>query len=1294
MSKRILYNGKDKWYQCDKQKGSRVVKVPIKIMRQITSSKVIVVPVNDPEEKICHRELIKQFENHQNNALFKPKNQLNEGNILFKFITCRDGKINLSANHLKHYSIICQSTKLAQYKDKKQYTKRLIEEAINGDKIALNLVTDNHSTFNYKKIDINVYSADENKKDTKFDKKANEYAILVKVRNEESIKIDNDIIDKMIKVNQMLYRVFDNLVKEIEGNQECVDTNQWQNVLYQKFIELFNKQEKAITEQLQCVLKHSDQDFVDHYVLKDQNELKKLLLHQLRSCDLESTEALPQMVQTFLWDLILSKQIIKRVIKMPGAIREKAQIKTYITHDRHTQHKEKNDLKNKVYQQLINKYAGSKNNLLNDITDILQEQNYQAIFADVVSDYNNGSKDTRLFRTYKKAYPRKSTFEDRDVISKFLHREIYRYSKGRVRKLIAQSSYIETIQKPDFVMGNRDSSLKVKIEQHIKAKMLSNILYQGKLVHEGLAAEQGAFEQFHAWDELFQELLVLFVTLNYELNQEILKADDFRDYVGKKEDDNKIIEHINTSTLRALSFSDGDEKDAAGYIKSFLEICRQFRSAIIHGNQKTLHDSWTKEEPKESWKQLRKIIQQNQKSDKTICQLLQITSVFAGKEDLITQMNALEGDEFSLQKYFPGFNHIVPLLKREIKYNKDISSDSKMVIENAALYACKILYLKEIVNPKSGFVKQLLKKMEITSQDDLIKYYKTVQKASAKGNYQSIRTYQRSIIDSFMTYVKDHPEYKKLLDFGDVQELEKLSDETLVLSAKTQEITIDNDFEFCVLQSLLLVDPVIGNYVLQRIKATAMWIAPGKEQEQLDALFEKASQLMALKKQRYQFYHGKGLEDIRIAEKKEQRERMISEAVISICRGLEMEYSSELGDVIKGYCEKTKKISDILSYVENSRKNEVIQILNNCNLQGKYQEKTQEIDQKIKIEIQSSFNKYETNLQTYIENVKDIADPVKEYYAQSNGDIIFRHSLYSTVNQPKFEKLFQSYYKEQLQSHHFLALPNEKEMTEIIRRVDQTLAIFNKNVKGRTKHFKTEIVKLIRQDQAIYKQYCGDQYCDFATFEQDYQAKRESISQKALLDFRYAYLFFEQVQLINYKLLRQIQLFERDMHYFVRGLESYGKKLYEDMVKGQDSAFKKKDNYYKWKEDGYQKFTEYCTWFNLPIDTTCVRNSVAHFDLLRDLFGSKSVLQRIDEVNQFMSYRSLYNNAALKASVETLKKSVAIDYTELNKKQCLTATLEQIIHPLSATSFELPSYLKGYRAFVLKWLKYQSDLNK
>lgn len=1313
MSKKILYNGNVKWYKIPTEENKNNVK-PVKLQRQFDNDKYEVFHTtnNNEDTVVADQMVIEEFIQYQNKLFQNNKNCINAANVLFRLKRPQKNKVEFDDNKIFKIEIQSLSDDLSKlHKSKgRKYTRSKLLDTM------LKYYDSNNSleNFKYNNWILNIF-------DVKIDKenfnKSIKHSVLVQFFDDSTVDKRNSIINTMVKINNDLYTVVSKIISNV--TEDDLDRRMWQNSLDAKIDDILNESNKfkLVVQKLEKLIRNENShkesiEFINKYITLHPLECKLLLQSSLWFDGFDVKEGLKEYVK----NLIKEKQIFKRVVKADSNENIDSRIKTYVENDRHIKKEDKINL----YKDLSSKYIYGNEKLDEDLKKILDDLSYNAVITDVLNAYKK-TKDTKLFAVYKESYKSKNeNFQgNNDNVYKYLMKTVYRYTKGRVSKLIDNKKYIDIMSDADYIKNH----LLPKLVTHTKNKMLDFILFEGKKIHEGLGSNVNDFNKFHATDQLFQETLALFTHLNYELNKmlKIKGEKDDIDFIGETFNSNSLS--VSVETLRKFDFSIYAQDDFKKYIKDYLSYIHNLRSKVIHGQQnKWLLDmSLSKTDNKsEHYERLKKFIKKHEVSAQEISESLNISYVFHDIPDCIKKLNILIKDlrkikvtESEVISVMPGFNKIVPEIRKMIKYGAKISLQERDIISNAVVYYFKILYLCFIKNNESSFMKKLIKKIEPNivnaTSEVIVNYYKSVQRQSAKGNYSALKKYQNTIIDTFLEEINNDSEI--IMNFENVHGiLESIKNkdkvDELVINNIEDDIKIENDFEFAILNTLLIVNHNIANIYTNRIRATALWLQNIDEKNSVSsaliALYDKANQINNMKRTLNELYKTRNLLWF------EKRQSLVAK------RDKNRELYSDLKDeIVNKYSHLKDCVDQIISYDNESHKiscsfkgnieingpdKKIISEYVNCTnsklmKRAEVVEINTELDDHKKQNTQ--FDIYDNNLLNFVNDI--ISEKNKNIYAQGseNNIPIYKHSLFNVLTDKTWSNNFKEYYLNKInevQTGNILE-PDVEEFN----KVDETLNNLRSSLKSKSKMFKERIVENIKSNKDVFKKYMGTKFDDYVDFEKAYNKKIEYLEQQKLFNFVYAEQFINDVLMINYELILQIQRFERDMHYLVKWLKKHNDDVYYEICDGKSVAFKKNKNHYKWNEGGYNEFKKLCDFFKVDLEEVnedkknSIRNYIAHFYIIRDIFNEHSIKEKIDEVNKFMSYRTLYRNSAIKATFGVMKRSVNIEYDQINRyglNGSITSS-KDIISKHTNTIFKLNSADSNYCEFVTHWIEFK-----
>ena len=784
--------GYKRWYEVSEIK--KIVKRKIKVIRKYLDNEYFISEnENNSKKSIKSEEFIKKLINYKIKKI-ELGNKFNVGNIFFKLkilpISNGESEIKLKEVNeiVKKIEILQQSKKMANYKknkNKKVITrdillkkleelnekKELVEIIDFGKKegiLSLNELNKAPKSISIDNIDIKLYK---NFSKEDFEEIEDDYALNYNILDENSLKSKRIIYIECQNINRAFYT----LIKSIKGN-DIFKNRYYLKILEEKFLKENNELKNIIES-----LKKIKNEIGDHEELKNNiiflfniseideknkkiSENKKQFTDKILRYIESGINVTEEDIIEFLIGELKKYNIIKREEPRAKAT-ESRLVKTYITLDKHVKYKETKETKDKTVGKLI--VLLKEEQLTIEIEKILNSFKVDELKDKIEKEICISKKiDTNLFGIFKEHYKTimrdisKEDFNRMLPEKKELYKIIYRYLKGRVEKILQRRNEID---KKNLLIGSifEKENLNKKIEIRVKQYCLEHILYLGKIeqLFKGKLIEVNTteFKNQHAKEELALELITFFATTNVVLNEVLSKKENFEgkeeylDCFGGEVKQLKV-KHDSIATkekmLRGLNFLDKTTFELTPVFDNFIKGAYSIRNKILHGK---FNELVVEKETnlKENYEKISEIIKEFRVKDEDICKSLNIGIIFENKKCEIKKINKLEIKENEESRYIPSFSKLVPEIKKIIQENdsQNLFNDKKLeaIVLNAAIYVNKILYLKEISNSTSKFMKELkitLNKRHF-SQDNKInvieELYKKAQIMASKGKKNSYK---------------------------------------------------------------------------------------------------------------------------------------------------------------------------------------------------------------------------------------------------------------------------------------------------------------------------------------------------------------------------------------------------------------------------------------------------------------------------------------------------------------------------------------------------------------------------
>lgn len=812
--------GYKRWYEKEikKEVNGKEKKYPIKVKVK-RENKIIKEDEIGREDKIDNKDFIKELVKYKTrgNAIEKKEligRKFSKNNILFKI---KENKEFINV------TILRQSGELSEFNknDKKRiYTRANYEKHLSLEKSLA-------AKIKYKnEIDIYLFKDEES-----FKNSLEKYKILYKKNDENETKKRKFLFDKCKKINEKLFTIASNLIKnncenryvkeyyiEKINEEELNNIEEIKNLFKEIKEELKNDEKKTLYKEVKFYLNLNKEKISDKKIIFAQ-KIENYLLFDVQ----DEEKSLENDIKEFLVEEFLHYELLKRVEKINDERRESWE-KTYITNNKH------NSYVNKNYSEKLRESEKIKQvellistpNIEDLITEIIEKFKLDELKEKIDSKIKETKRnDVELFGIYKEHYKEKEETikswikeegeeNDEENKRKLLAKLTYRYIKGRIEKIV-------TSNRKDIANILCFDNIVKKVNTRVEQYILENLIYLGKvkiLDRKTKLTEENISDKFIEYgikEELELEFLNFVSATNLYMNELFKTNKDFFGGNGENEKlklteyqkGKKIIE--NRLELR--------EEELEKYREKMVEI----RSAIVHrGNSEennvSIFDYYetSKEISLELEKDYKNVIEKINElkiSDEEICKNLNFNILFnnGNMKNIIEKINNINVGEVNTI-YFPNYSRLVPRIESELRkatLSKNFNDREFSILKNAFIYLNKVLYDKIISNWKE----------EENRKEKYKKEYKEAQRKASKGDKKAIKKFQNKFIDKYIEKIKI--EYPNLFDFGylknieeqiDSSEEERSFDKDYILKSVSKDIEIKNDFEYIIVVSALIMN--------------------------------------------------------------------------------------------------------------------------------------------------------------------------------------------------------------------------------------------------------------------------------------------------------------------------------------------------------------------------------------------------------------------------------------------------------------------------------------------------------
>lgn len=1214
--------GYKRWYEVKNENFENVMR-KIRVKREYITNEYIIKKDEHEEKNIINNlEFIDEFKKNKGKKGKKIDVKFNIGNVLFKLSVHNNKEIKFkdASDVVKKIEILEQSRKLSDFSQRNNQSNK------NGNKITRNKICDELiRQIEQKKINENSDKLFIDgikiklEKNEDFNKNQDCYAIKWKLLSSEDQNLKKLLYKECQNINTSLYRllflattasffgkryylkrleeeylkeekILNKILESLKKIKEIVNTKEL--VAYVKF--LFNiTGEKNISEN-KIHFSEKVLNYIEFDLVIDKKDIVEFLIGELKKYE-----------------------IIKRVDEKFGKNELQNQdeinsrlIKTYISLDRHEKYKEKQ--KDEIIKKIIKKIKN--NRLESEIKEILKIFEINKLKEKIIKEISTKGIDTNLFFIFKKHYESIVHIVGEDNIKnmlledKELYKITYRYLKGRIEKILQNRERIFS-NKLSVELIFAEEELKKKIVKRVEQYCLEYILYLGKIEQlfdgEIKRINTNEFIKEHANEELALELITLFATTNISLNEFLAYEDEITDYFGKDfSETQKSIKvkvdkiAIKYELLRRLDFISENTMELTDKFKDFLGEAFSIRNKILHGKYNNLLSGNNDQKLKSEYQRVNKTIELLRVDDKEISNSLNLDIIFERKENIVEKINKLIIGNSREAKYFPSFSKLVSEIKSVIRENdkNNIFSDKKLedIILNSAIYVNKILYLKEISNLESSFMKYL--KDKILENKSIEQLYKSAQVSASKGNKKAIKNYQEKITEEYLIYLKNSDEFKEILDFSNFKyNLEEVKikintkkeiNNKFVLESIKNTVEPKNDFEYVIAVFGLLNDNVFINKIRNRFFSTDSWLNY-RQNENIVKILDEIIGCNILKDELSISKDDVGLVHINQWIKKIPLEKEKHKELLDKLKDEENNYNKELfGKILLEKEDRVNLINeefsikeivnrDLYTYLpipnsEGKRFSEryVFKFKNN-NLKIDENRKIPTAKGKIKkfaeyIEIHLN-NQRAILIKKLVENQKKFPIEVIEKYEYLMKEFekmvkfknifyqeekkldktiekvfIYKKNIFSNISKHNFETIYKEFLKDELKIVDTSIFELEKNIVDRdipkkILKVDKVLESINSKFKSYSGNYKKNVIQQVKYNKfrSILKDF---QYENYEKFLENYNEISSYKRNRDIVEFNILNKINHYLIEINWKLAIQMARLERDLHYIILGM--------------------------------------------------------------------------------------------------------------------------------------------------------------
>jgi hypothetical protein len=1267
MSKNLLY-GK-KWYVSEQQKPKRSVE------RMFNESDVI-LKLNEEDTVIEHYDFYDEMRKMFDMNLLKADKFVKsaEKGFLFKIKEVNDFKI------IKWECV---------QKGRSNIKRGALEEEIDDKK----------GLIKFKNIKFNLFT-----NSSYYEESTSKNKVLYK--SQKDIKADIESLnEKLTKINEDLFSILDSVYYKFSNKTELREYDWAEKV--KKFISSQTEDFEIGTKfnQIKSSIRLNEQllNYVNCREPKRINDLfdevSRYLDYYFKN-DIEFDE--DKIIQyIFGISRVYLNLGFKHEIKIGNKDRS---IKTYITHDRHTNNKNKDTIKTEVIKYI---YDGGENdtneNTLREKVVECYEKILTVEFKENIKKYDS-SRKKELIGQYKEHYIQLWTqgelwsgnkLESTNLIDKYVISHVYSFIKNRIIKYLKNPglSY-------ECIFSNEEK-LKEKCFESIKQNLLEYILYHGKIKHNNLKPNSNEFKEFHALEELIIETMLSINDIAFQMMDFNDKGDIFGSKLIHKNFSNKdvkklplhLIDFFNENQLNdnQFPFSYIDKtKDKECVNELFIDDFNKLydlRSKIIHGvnplNSKEKGNTETNDALatylNNDYKKVFELHIESLRLDYNLTKK---------QKNIINDMK--DYNTKNINSFVPSSSKIINRMKALLKIEFSLDKNRREELENVGKYLIQYIYTREIKYENSDFYcfyKDTLinNKNNKSGYEILNDKYERACTNESKGKKGSVKRFQDEILKSFILFYEG--KYKELLDYTKHDE----SIDKVVLNDDNGLIAIENDIVRCYTLIGCMVDKKVLNSLLNRVKSTINWLEKlNKKDENLSKI--QNNLILINKLSSYKF-------DIKYKEISELLEnynkyKKISELIKSITKN-----GVKWQEVIMD-----ENTFEILEY--GDRNNKILYIFAKYSVSDYMNKSLDEIKKDLIVKDKDKVNsfcneiknifveplEYSANeFESYIKFMHEFSDHEnfanlkKDVYYKTDGVTVeFKKSLYKYS---LIDKKLRDIIENKIIVEKFNFTDEEYEVytdgtiEEKIKKVDLYLTELNalhKNVKSKiliSEAVKNGTIKI-------------DGYDNFEDFLSDYKYVSKYKMIKAKLDFSNHYYVYEKLKEVNWNYMKFIIRLDRDTHYFIKGINEILELGIEfKMDKSNPNIILENSDVDKEK---FKSLREYFQIDELPetYDDN-IRNYISHFYIVRTPF-KKSIIEIGKKLEDVLAYRKKYQAGVKNSTLNIFKKEINLEYEKI-KKYYDFEKIEFKFTTKKITILELEHWNEEIYESINNFLKYRND---
>ncbi len=343
---------------------------------------------------------------------------------------------------------------------------------------------------------------------------------------------------------------------------------------------------------------------------------------------------------------------------------------------------------------------------------------------------------------------------------------------------------------------------------------------------------------------------------------------------------------------------------------------------------------------------------------------------------------------------------------------------------------------------------------------------------------------------------------------------------------------------------------------------------------------------------------------------------------------------------------------------------------------GKFITNIKEILKKISIIIENTNKSYEKYFyEEKIQNYKNVIDEITKekkddyltiYLQGKDKDLYtYKENAFKNISKSTFNNIWEIYKMEHIDLDVTMLKKDSggyKKIEESLKVVDSTFSKINEKLKGQDNKYrryfynKLEIENVFVQVTGLTKEEFLQAYNEVKTYR--------SIKDK--IEFNDISRVNEYLAEINWKLAMQIFRLERDLHNMIVGYFYiiHNTDITQNCVELKSKAYLKNstDEMFYSFDNGNLNYSNYKNYENVikflgldikselvdKVKTENIRNYFAHFYLVREPFN-KSIVSKIKDLDELLSYRKRYQNSTINSVLEVFKGDVELDYDKIKK---------------------------------------------